>query len=130
MFEKVGFQRRGLLRFQAVVERASRHGDSLGETECFREILGIGQREFLTIKVADGRVRFHDDSRLVAVDPSHEGAVNGGDQAILKLVGVFAEIPDVAISVLGEPIERIFRQFAIRRVFAARWEREFHWAVA
>jgi hypothetical protein len=30
-------------------------------------------------------------------------------------VGVFAKVPDVAISILGEPIERIFRQFAIRR---------------
>ena len=57
---------------------------------------------------------FHDNSRLVAIDPSHEGAVNGSDQAILKLVGVFAEVPDVAISVLGEPIERIFRQLAVR----------------
>src|SRR5213594_1798025 len=46
VFEQVGFQGRGLLRFQAVVERASRHGDMLGETECFREILSIGQREF------------------------------------------------------------------------------------
>src|SRR5882724_12505686 len=86
MFEEVGFQRRGLLRFQAVVERASRHGDGLGETECVREIFGIGQREFLTVKVADGRVRFHNDSGLVAVDPSHKRAVNSGDQAILKLV--------------------------------------------
>src|SRR5206468_6823956 len=43
-----------------------------------------------------------------------EGAVNGGDQAILKLVGVFAEVPNVAISVLSEPIERIFGQFAVR----------------
>jgi len=115
MFEEVGFQWRDLLRFQAVVERASRHGDGLGETEGVREILGIRQREFLTVKVADGRVSFHDGSRLVAVDPSHKGAGNGGDQAILKLVGVFAEIPDVVICVLGEPIERIFRQFAIRR---------------
>ena len=97
------------------MERASRHGDGLGETEGVREILGIRQREFLTVKVADGRVSFHDDSRLVAVDPSHKGAGNGGDQAILKLVGVFAKIPHVAICVLGEPIERIFRQFAIRR---------------
>ena len=114
VFEEIGFQRCGLLRFQAVMERASSHGDGLGETECFREIFGIVQREFLTVKIADGRVCFHDNSRLVAVDTSHEGAVNGGDQAILKLVGVFAEVPNVAISVLSEPIERIFGQFAVR----------------
>jgi len=114
MFEQVGFQGRGLLRFQAVVERASRHGDGLAETDCFGEILGIGQREFLTVKVADGRMSFHDNSWLVSVDTSHEGAVNGGDQAILKLVGVFSKIPHVAISILGEPIKRIFRQFAVQ----------------
>ena len=60
MFEEVGFQGGGLLRFQAVVERASRHGDGLGETQRVREILGIRQREFLTVKVADGRMGFHD----------------------------------------------------------------------
>jgi len=113
MFEEVSFQGRGLLRFQAVVERASRHSDGLGETECFGEILSVGQREFLTVKVADGRVSFHDNSWLVPIDTSHEGPVNGGNQAILKLVGVFAKIPHVAISILGEPIERIFRQFAV-----------------
>jgi hypothetical protein len=91
----------------------SRHGDSLGETECLREILAIGQREFLTVKVADGRMGFHDNSRFVTVHTSHEGAVNGGDQAILKLVRVFAKVPDVALRVLGGPIERIFRQFAV-----------------
>jgi len=37
-------------------------------------------------------------------------------QAILKLVRVFPpKYQTFAISVLGEPIERIFRQFAIRR---------------
>ena len=54
------------------------------------------------------------NSGLVPIDTSHEGAVNGGDQAILKLVGVFAEVPDIALSVLSEPIERIFRQLAVR----------------
>jgi hypothetical protein len=53
VFEKIRFQRRGLLRFQAVMERASWHSDGLGETECFREIFGISQGEFLTIKIPD-----------------------------------------------------------------------------
>ena len=56
---------------------------------------------------------FHDNSRLVPVDTCREGAVDRGDQTILQLVGVFAEIPDVAISVLSEPIECILRQFAV-----------------
>jgi hypothetical protein len=55
VFEEVGFQGRGFLRFQAAVERPSRYPDRLGETKCFHEILGIAQREFLTVKVADER---------------------------------------------------------------------------
>lgn len=113
VFEEIGFQRRGFFRFQAIVERPSWHGDRRGETDGFRKILGISQREFLTVKIADGRMSFHDNSRFVPVDTTHERALNGGDQAILKLVGVFAKIPHVAISILGEPIERIFRQPAV-----------------
>src|SRR5947208_2462034 len=56
---------------------------------------------------------FHDNPRLVPVDTSHEGTIDTGDQAILKLVSVFAEVPHVAISVLGEPIKCIFCQFAV-----------------
>ena len=52
---------------------------------------------------------FHDNSRFVAVDASHERALDGGDQAILKFVRVFAEVPDVAVSILSKPIKRIFR---------------------
>ena len=33
VFEEIGFQRCGLLRFQAVMERASWHGDGLGQTK-------------------------------------------------------------------------------------------------
>ena len=52
---------------------------------------------------------FHDDSRLVAIDASHEGSLDRGDQAVLELVSIFTEVPDIAILVLGEPIESIFR---------------------
>ncbi len=114
VFEEVGFQGRSLFRFQAVVKCASRYRDGRVKTECFREILGIVQREFLTVKVADGGMGLHDNSRFVSVDTSHERALNGGDQAILKFVGVFAEVPHVAICVLSEPIERILGQLAVR----------------
>jgi hypothetical protein len=65
----------------------------LGETECFREILSIARREFLAVKIADGRVGLHNDSLLVPVDTSHPSALDGGDQAILKLAHVFSKIP-------------------------------------
>jgi hypothetical protein len=38
----------------------------------------------------------HDNSRLISVDTSHESAVDRGDQAILKLVSVFAEVGSVS----------------------------------
>ena len=50
VFEEVGFQGRSLFRFQAVVKCASRYRDGRVKTECFREILGIVQRELLTVK--------------------------------------------------------------------------------
>ena len=108
VFEEIGFQRRGFFRFQAIVERPSWHGDRRGETDGFRKILGISQREFLTVKIADGRMCFHDHTRLVAVDASHERAFDGGDQAVLEFVRVFAEVPHVAVSVLSKPIKCIF----------------------
>ena len=41
VFEEVGFQGRGLFRFQAILERPSWYVDCLRQTACFREILGI-----------------------------------------------------------------------------------------
>ena len=40
-FEEVGFQGRGLFRFQAIVVGPSWYMDCLRQTACFREILGI-----------------------------------------------------------------------------------------
>src|SRR5207247_9959881 len=113
VFEEIGFQRRGFFRFQAIVERPSWHGDRRGETDGFRKILGISQREFLTVKIADGRMSFHDNTRFVLFDTTYERALNGGDQANLKLVGAFAKIPHVAISILGAPLERTFGDPAV-----------------
>src|SRR4030095_1144090 len=80
------------------------------ETDSFREVFGVCRREFLAVEVADRRMGFHDDSRLVVVAPRGEGALDGGDQSILKLLSIFAEIPNVALFVLGVPIQRIFRE--------------------
>jgi hypothetical protein len=57
---------------------------------------------------------FHNNSRFVAVDASHERALDGTDQAILEFVRVFAEVPDVAVSILGKPIKGIFRYLSVR----------------
>src|SRR5207248_11632577 len=99
VFEEIGFQRRGFFRFQAIVERPSWHGDRRGETDGFRKILGIRQREFLTVKIATGRMSFHDNSRFVPVDTTPERALKGGVQAILQLVRAYGMLPTVALSV-------------------------------
>jgi hypothetical protein len=86
----------------------------LREATRFREILGIVQGEFLTVKIADARMGFHNNSRFVAVDASHERTLNGSDQAILEFVRVFAEVPDIALSILGKPIKGIFCYLSVR----------------
>src|SRR5205823_14845618 len=96
-------------RFQAMIERAGTYGDDFVEAERLRKILGIVKREFLPVEIAHRRMRFHNDPRFVAVDATHERAGNGADQTILQLMSIFTKVPDVAISVLREPIEGILR---------------------
>src|SRR5262245_41745222 len=86
----------------------------LREATRFREIFGIVQREFLTVKIANDWMRLHDNSRFVAVDASHERALDGSDQAILEFVRVFAKVPNVAVSILGKPIKGILRYLPVR----------------
>ena len=64
------------------------HGEDFVEAEHFRKILGIVEREFLPVEIADRRMRFHDDSRFVAVDARHECAVNRRDETVLQLASI------------------------------------------
>src|SRR5262249_47997627 len=86
----------------------------LREATRFREILGIVQREFLTVKTAEGRRRLHNNSRFVAIDTSHKRTLDGSDQSMLEFVRIFAKVPNVAFSILGKPIKSIFRQLTVR----------------
>src|SRR5262245_47187558 len=101
LLEELGLQWCRLLRLQAAGERAGGNIDRLGEAQGLSEVLGVAEGEFLAIEVSDGRVRLHDDARLVPVDAGHEGSLEGRDQAIRELVGVLAEVPHVAVLVLG-----------------------------
>ena len=80
VFKEVRFQRGRFLRSQAVAERARPNRNGFVDTECFRKVLGIAERELLPVEVADGRMGFHDNARLVAVDARDERAVDGSDQ--------------------------------------------------
>ena len=64
------------------------HGEDFVEAAHFRKILGIVEREFLPVEIADRRMRFHDDSRFVAVDARHECAVNRRDETVLQLASI------------------------------------------
>src|SRR5438067_13099153 len=84
VFEEIGFQRRGFFRFQAVVERASWHGDRRGETDGFGKIVGISQRELLTVKIAYGRMSFNDNSGFFLIDTIQDRSLKGSVLVILN----------------------------------------------
>jgi len=46
---------------------------------------------------------------LGAVGAALERAVDAGDFVAVQFVGVLAEVPDVAVLVLREPVERVLR---------------------
>src|SRR5258708_1771108 len=49
VLQKVGLQRGGFFRFQAMIEGAGAQGDDSFEAERLRKILGIVEREFLPV---------------------------------------------------------------------------------
>jgi hypothetical protein len=67
----------------------------------------------LTRSDADGRVGLHRDAGSGAVDPGGPRALDADHQAVGDLLGVLAEVPDVAGDVLGEPVERVLGQRAV-----------------
>ena len=86
---------------ETVLERAIRNSNRCVQADRFRFILGISKRKLLPVEIADCGMSLHDNSRLVAVHASDESAFDGADQAVFQLRCVLAEIPDVAILVLG-----------------------------
>ena len=64
------------------------HGEDFVEAAHFRKILGIVEREFLPVEIADRRMRFHDDPRFVAVNATHKCAVNRRDETVLQLASI------------------------------------------
>src|SRR5215467_1885864 len=56
---------------------------------------------------------FHHNAGAGAIYSALPGATDTGNPAIDKLVGVFAEVPDVSVFILSEPVERIFGELAI-----------------
>src|SRR5947208_9962572 len=98
-----------------MIEPAGAHPDDFVETHRLGKILGVVEREFLSVEIADRRMRFHDDPRFIAVDASHECALNRRDETVLQLMSIFTKVPDIPFPVLSEPIEGILRYRAVRK---------------
>src|SRR5262249_44082130 len=80
----------------------------------FREIFGVAKIELLPIEVTDLWMRFHNDAGFCAIDSRKESAIDRCDQSVLKFMGSFAKIPDIAVFILRKKIYRILRQLAVQ----------------
>src|SRR4051794_11090547 len=113
-FDLVGAQPRPFPGLQDVVETAV--GDTTGEAqpEHRRLILRHALGEFLVIMVPRLRSGLHDDAGNGAVHPGLPGALRADHVAVLiELSGVFAEIPDVALDVLGIPVGGVLGELPV-----------------
>ena len=94
-----------------VLEVAGRHLGHLLGAEDLAVVLGLALVVLLPVLHAVGGVGGHDDPGQRTVDAGLEGAGPGrADLAVLELGGVLAEVPDVALGVLGVPVERVLDQ--------------------
>ena len=110
----VGRERRGLLRYQHIVEGAVGNCDGAAvHGQHHRVVLGDAGRVFLIVRVSLVGRRLHDDARLRAVDAGPPCAFRADDLAVLELLGVFAEVPDVAELILGEVVVGLFHDLAV-----------------
>ena len=71
------------------------------------------QQELLAIEITNLGMSLHHNARACAVHPTLPGAAQAGHPTTHQLIGVFAEVPDISVLVLSEPIERIFSEFAV-----------------
>ena len=76
-------------------------------------ILGLALQVLLLGRLADARVRVHEDPGLRAVDAGVPGAFPRLHPAVgVELGGVLAEVPDVAVSVLRVVVARPLLELA------------------
>src|SRR5262249_2949379 len=74
------------------------------------------RRQFLEIMIVNLRMRFHDNPRLRPINASPPRPLGGYHMAMpIEFLGVLSEIPDVAVAVLREIVERILLQDATHK---------------
>ena len=112
VLEDVGLERRPVLRHQDVAERAERDLDPLVEAEDRARVLGFALVVLLAVGLADLWRSRHDDAGLGAVHAGLPGALRA-DLAVGVLLRLLAEVPDVPVTVLGVPVERVLDHLAV-----------------
>src|SRR5918998_281126 len=102
-----GLQRRPVARHEDAIEGSRRHLRALAEREHLPAVLGLAGAVLLAIPHPDPRARGHDHPRLRAIDARLPRARARADLAVLVLLRVLAEVPDVAVGVLRVPVLRV-----------------------
>ena len=86
------------------------------ETDCFRlttlaKSSATTGGKLLAVALSDHRLGQHGDAGLCAVDACLPGTGGANESAVLVLLRVLAEVPDVAFVVRREPVEGPLDQF-------------------
>src|SRR5215207_10802026 len=117
VLEDAGLEGRPVLGHQDVLEGAVGSGDGVVEAggveaEHLAHVLGLATVVLLAVGVANPRVRLHYDPRLCTVDPGLPRTLPGHDLPVFQLLCVLPEVPDVAVRILGVPVEGVFDQLS------------------
>src|SRR5215212_823585 len=100
----IRLERRPLIGHQDVIEGTVRYGGRSIPFQRPSHVLCDALVVLLAVGVADLGISGHDDTRLGSVLPGFPGPLAARDLAVLVLLGVLSEVPDVAFLVLGVPV--------------------------
>jgi hypothetical protein len=96
-----------------LVSTTERDAHPLGRAEHLRRVFGDARIVLLAVAVADPGAGLHDDARFGAVLAGLPGALGADPQAVPVRLGVLAEVPDVALAVLGVLVEGVLDEPAV-----------------
>src|SRR5262245_7796056 len=112
LLDNAALERRPVTRLQRVAEASIRRRHRHTGAQHAADVLSMALVVLLPVRVADARPAFHDDPGPCTVDAGLPRAVVANPLAVLAVVRVLAEVPDVAALVLCVPVVRLLRRFA------------------
>src|SRR3954469_843213 len=113
LLDDVGLDAAEVARLERVLEPAVGNRGECVQADDARAVLGLAPVVLLAIGQADPRVRGEDDSRVGAVDACLPRAFLRLGLSVLVLGRVLAEVPEVALAVLGVPVEGVLLDLAV-----------------